>query len=137
MRERGGGRFNVHSAGSHPSGKVNPKALAALARKNYPTEGLRSKSWDEFSGAAAPALDYVFTVCGNAKGETCPIWIGAPVQAHWGIADPSGGESVGYDQALGFIEARVEAFLKLPLDTFDHSQIKAALNAIGTMEGAA
>ena len=137
MRKRGGDRFNVHSAGSQPSGKVNPEALAALGRKNYPTGGLRSKSWDEFSGAAAPSLDYVITVCGNAKGETCPVWISAPVQAHWGIADPSDGESADYDRALTYLEARIKAFLKLPLEKMSNSEAREALNAIGNMEGAA
>src|SRR5512134_1660508 len=89
LNRRGGGRFRAFSAGSHPAGRVSPFAIDLLQRSGIPTEGLRSKSWDEFAVPDAPRLDFVFTVCDNAAGEVCPLWPGQPVTAHWGVPDPA------------------------------------------------
>lgn len=103
LNSAGAGRFRGYSAGSHPNGKVNPFALELLREKGIPTEGLRSKSWDEFAAPGAPKLDFVFTVCDNAAGEVCPIWPGRPSKAHWGVADPAA--------VHGSDEVKREAFL--------------------------
>jgi protein-tyrosine-phosphatase len=103
LNSAGAGRFSGYSAGSHPNGKVNPFALELLREKGIPTEGLRSKSWDEFAAPGAPKLDFVFTVCDNAAGEVCPIWPGRPSKAHWGVADPAA--------VHGSDEVKREAFL--------------------------
>jgi arsenate reductase (thioredoxin) len=89
MNRLGAGKFRAYSAGSQPSGKIHPFALELLQRLNYDTQGLRSKSWQEFAGAGAPQLDFVFTVCDDAANEVCPVWPGRPMSAHWGLADPS------------------------------------------------
>ena len=96
LRKNGGGRFNAYSAGSHPKGRVNPFALKTLEAYGYPAEGFRSKSWDEFAAPDAPKLDFVFTVCDSAAGETCPVWPGQPMTAHWGIEDPAAVEGTRY-----------------------------------------
>lgn len=133
----GGGRLIAHSAGSHPRGSVHPGALALLAERRFDTSGFRSKSWDEFAAPGAPRLDYIFTVCGNAAGETCPVWPGAPVSAHWGIDDPAGveGEAQPAAFALAFdrLEHRIARFLALPLDRMDPAEARTALADIGAL----
>jgi arsenate reductase len=113
----GGGRFKAFSAGSKPVGRVNPGALELLQRREFPTDGLRSKSWDEFAAPDAPEMDYVITVCNNAAGETCPVWPGHPATEHWDIEDPAGvGESederrAAFEEAFAVLEKRIEKFL--------------------------
>jgi arsenate reductase (thioredoxin) len=136
LRDLGQGRFQSFSAGSKPSGRVNSKAIALLSSKGHDVSGLRSKSWDEFATVHSPAMDYVFTVCGSAAGETCPVWIGAPLQAHWGVDDPS--EATGsppeidtaYEYAYARLRRRVAAFLSLP----EGEVSMQALAKIGMME---
>jgi arsenate reductase len=138
----GEGRFRAYSAGSHPKGEVNPMAIAVLAAAGIPTEGLRSKPWDEFAAPGAPRLDFVFTVCDRAAGEACPIWPGQPMTAHWGIEDPA--EVVGpefqrraaFEDALRFMRNRISAFVSLPISSLDRLTLGARLRGIGTMEGA-
>jgi arsenate reductase len=131
------GRFIAHSAGSHPSGTVNAFALELLQRNRLPTDGLRSKSWDEFAQTGAPALDFVFTVCDNAAGEVCPIWPGQPVTAHWGVEDPAAVEGSDDDKRKAFFRAfttlqrRIELFLSLPLGKLDKLSLQQRLNEIG------
>ena len=123
LNDRGRGRFRAFSAGSHPKGAVHPQALALLERLGLPTEGLRSKAWDEFARPDAPPLDFVFTVCDNAAGEVCPIWPGQPVTAHWGQPDPAAVEGSALEKANAFREAfrtleeRIDLFLSRPLPT--------------------
>lgn len=118
MNKFGEGRFRAFSAGSHPKGRVHPMALQVLNSLDFPTEGLRSKSWNEFAGPEAPEFDFVFTVCDNAAEETCPVWLGKPVTAHWGIEGPAVVD--GDDQHDAFVEAlrylvnRITLFLELP-----------------------
>jgi arsenate reductase len=113
----GDGRFRAFSAGSKPVGRVNPGALELLGRREYPTDELRSKSWDEFAGPDAPAMDYVITVCNNAAGETCPVWPGHPATEHWDIADPAGvGETdeerrAAFEEAYAVLQKRIEKFI--------------------------
>ena len=102
----GQGRFRAFSAGSHPAGHVQPLALALLAQYHYPTDGLRSKNWDEFSGPSAPRLDFVFTVCDRAAGEACPYWPGQPMTAHWGVPDPAAVEGSDEDKRKAFVAGR-------------------------------
>lgn len=142
MNKLGEGRFRGYSAGSFPKGAVNPDALQLLTRIGYPTEGLRSKSWEEFSKPDAPAMDFVFTVCDDAAGETRPIWPGHPMTAHWGIEDPSHVEGNDIERerafvtALGYLENRIKLFLALPFDQLDALALKAHVRAIGQGEGA-
>lgn len=123
LNDRGRGRFRAFSAGSHPKGAVHPQALALLERLGLPTEGLRSKAWDEFARPGAPPLDFVFTVCDDAAGEVCPIWPGQPVTAHWGQPDPAAVEGTALEKANAFREAfrtleeRIDLFLSRPLPT--------------------
>jgi protein-tyrosine-phosphatase len=133
----GRGRFRAFSAGSHPKGEVHPIALEILERTHLPTEGARSKSWNEFSGAGAPTLDFVFTVCGNAAKETCPHWPGQPMTAHWGIDDPaavqgSHEEKVrAFNRAMRELDARIKLFTSLPLESLDKMGLQERLNDIG------
>jgi arsenate reductase (thioredoxin) len=133
----GKGRFRAFSAGSFPKGQVHPLALDLLRRMNLPSEGFRSKSWDEFAAPQAPPLDFVFTVCDNAAGETCPIWPGTPVTAHWGIADPAAVEGSDADKALAFrkalkeLETRIKLFTQLPIASLDQMTLREKLRAIG------
>lgn len=130
-------RFRAHSAGSHPAGRVNPFALELLARSGFPTDGLRSKNWDEFAAPGAPSLDVVITVCDNAAGETCPAWPGHPVSAHWGVADPAAVEGPDEDKRKAFLEAfailrrRIGLFGSLPLARLDRPSLQARLREIG------
>ena len=135
----GRGRFRGYSAGSHPRGQVHPLALDMLERAHLPTEGLRSKSWDEFATPDAPQLDFVFTVCDNAAGEVCPIWPGQPVTAHWGINDPAAVSGTSEEQARAFtvafreLEARIKIFSSLRLDLIDRLSLQRQLDGIGAM----
>lgn len=135
----GRGRFRGFSAGSFPKGAVHPIALKLLEHMKFPTEGLRSKSWDEFAAAGAPALDFVFTVCDNAAGEVCPMWPGQPMTAHWGIADPAAAEGSETDRWLAFrtafkeLENRIKVFTSLPIRSLERSKLQQRLDEIGTM----
>ena len=120
LNHAGKGRFRAYSAGSHPGGKVNPFALELLRSRGIPTEGLRSKSWDEFATPGAPRLDYVFTVCDNAAGEVCPLWPGRPTKGHWGVPDPAAVQGNDEEKRKAFLDAfgrlsgRIDAFMKAP-----------------------
>jgi arsenate reductase len=133
----GADRFRAFSAGSDPKGQVNPNALALLARLGYPTGGLRSKSWNEFSGPDAPSLDFIFTVCDNAANEGCPVWPGQPMTAHWGIPDPAAveGPQAAIDHAFKdaylSLHRRIELFIVLPVKSLDRLSLKKSLDAIG------
>ena len=137
MNKRGRGRFRAHSAGSHPTGKVNPHALAALQAAGIPTEGLRSKSWDEFAAPGAPAMDFIFTVCDKAAAEQCPIWPGHPTSAHWGIEDPAafvGPEEkvqARFKAVLSHLTRRVELLLSLKPESLDQTSLRSELARIG------
>lgn len=135
LNHDGAGRFRAFSAGSFPKGQVHPMALDVLKSFGFPHEGFRSKSWDEFSDADAPVIDFIFTVCDNAAGETCPIWPGNPMTAHWGIEDPAAvegeGERDAFVQALRYLRRRIELFLALPLSAIDDLALKAKLARIG------
>jgi len=131
----GKGRARAFSAGSQPSGTVNPVALATLAAHGVPLPEARSKSWDEFAAPGAPALDFIFTVCASAAGEACPIWPGHPATAHWGIADPAHVEPLAarqaaFETAYAELEKRITAFLKLPLETLSTAAIIDAARKI-------
>jgi arsenate reductase len=133
----GAGRFQAYSAGSHPSGKVNPFAIEQVSVLGYPVEGLRSKSWDEFAQPGAPEMDFVVTVCDKAAGEICPLWPGQPVTAHWGFPDPVAvvgsdeEKRAAFAQTLRQIRTRVQLFLSLPLETLDRMAIESRMRAIG------
>jgi protein-tyrosine-phosphatase len=144
LNRLGAGRFKAWSAGSMPAGKVNPHALALLQRLNYSTEGLRSKSWEEFSRDShpdAPELNFVFTVCDNAAGEVCPIWPGQPMTAHWGVPDPAAVEGSDAEVAMAFAEIygqlyrRLELFTALPIKSLDTLTLQARLSDIGRHAG--
>jgi arsenate reductase len=143
LRKDGAGRFNAFSAGSQPKGTVNPLALKVLAALDYPTEGFRSKSWDEFAVAGAPKMDFVFTVCDDAAEEACPIWPGEPMTAHWGIEDPSRVEGSEMERERAFtttaryMRSRISVFLNLPLETIDRMALEHELLKIGKHEGVA
>ena len=140
LAKEGGGRFRAFSAGSAPKGNPHPMALEVLKAYGFPHEGFRSKSWTEFNAPDAPQLDFIITVCDNAAGESCPVWPGKPIWAHWGIEDPAAIE--GDDQREAFVEAlrylrrRIELFLALPVASLDAMTIGAKLAQIGREEGA-
>ncbi len=140
LNRLGEGRLRGYSAGSFPKGAVHPLALELLAAHGYPTQALRSKSWDEFSGPGAPLIDFIFTVCDNAAGEACPVWPGHPLTAHWGIPDPAavvGSEAErrrAFSDTLRRLTWRIEALMSLPIDALDRSLLSARLAAIGRME---
>jgi arsenate reductase (thioredoxin) len=141
LRKDGAGRFNAYSAGSQPKGVVNPFALKVLESYGYPTEGSRSKSWEEFSGPDAPPMDFVFTVCDSAAGEACPVWPGHPATAHWGIEDPAAVEGSDIEKECAFVQAlflrsRIGAFISLPLASLDAVSLQSRLREIGESEGA-
>lgn len=133
----GRGKFVGFSAGSSPKGKVHPIALELLQHMKMPTEGMRSKSWDEFAKPVAPKLDFVFTVCDNAAGEACPVWPGQPMTAHWGVEDPAAVEGRETDQWLAFrktfreLESRIKIFTSLPIRSLDRVKLQERLHAIG------
>ena len=137
LNAMGKGRFKAWSAGSHPAGKVNPYAVELLQKNRLSTEDLRSKSWDEFARADAPALDFVFTVCDNAAGELCPVWPGQPMTAHWGVPDPAAVEGSDEAKRKAFFTAwnqlqhRISIFVSLPLDRLDRLSLKQRLDDIG------
>lgn len=137
LEKEGKGRFKAHSAGSNPTGTVHPYSLDLLRTLSHPTEDLRSKNWNEFSGADAPQLDFVFTVCDNAAGETCPVWPGQPMSAHWGIPDPAAVTGLEAEKRAAFTEAyrmmynRISLFLALPLDSIDKMSLQNRLTEIG------
>jgi len=133
----GRGRFQGFSAGSFPKGAVHPMALKLLQNLKFPTDGLRSKSWDEFAQAGAPPLDFVFTVCDNAAGEVCPYWPGQPMTAHWGVPDPAAVDGSELEQLTAFretfrtLENRIKIFTSLPLASFERIKLKQKLDEIG------
>jgi arsenate reductase len=137
LNSKGRPNFTAYSAGSHPSGKVRPEALRQLEMAHLPTEGLRSKGWDEFSLPGSPKLDFVFTVCDNAAKEVCPIWPGQPMTAHWGVPDPAavhGRETEverAFREAFFILERRISLLLCLPLTTLDSLALKKELDNIG------
>ncbi len=141
LAKLGEGRFRAFSAGSQPKGAVHPLSLKTLQSLGYPTDGLRSKGWDEFAKADGPVMDFVFTVCDNAAGETCPIWPGQPMTAHWGIEDPAaamGGEidkEAAFAAAFRYLTSRISVFTALPLKSLDTVALGAKLREIGHAEG--
>jgi arsenate reductase len=142
LNREGRGRFKAFSAGSQPRGKINPRTLDLLRKFNYDVATLRSKSWAEFAQAGSPELDFVFTVCDNAAGESCPLWPGQPVTAHWGIPDPAAALGSEAEIALAFKDAyrmlnrRIELFLALPIQKLDRMVLTTRLKEIGRGEGA-
>lgn len=143
LKKDGGAHFRAFSAGSHAVGRVNPLALKVLKSFDYPTEGLRSKNWDEFAVPDAPVMDFVFTVCDSAAGEICPVWPGKPVTAHWGIEDPATATGTAIEQEAAFVTAfrhlrnRISLFTALPLARLDTLTLRAKLVEIGQSTGAA
>ena len=137
LKHRGKAIFTAYSAGSHPSGTVRPEALRQIEAAGLSTEGLRSKSWDEFSAPDAPHIDFIFTVCDNAANEVCPIWPGHPMTAQWGIPDPAALQGTPEEKARAFCEAftlldrRVSLFLSLPLSAPESLVIQQELDSIG------
>jgi arsenate reductase len=137
MNRKGSPTVTAYSAGSHPAGFVRPEAILQVQSASLPTEGLRSKSWDEFSGSGAPHLDFVFTVCDNAAKEICPVWPGQPMTAHWGVPDPA--SVVGtreeidraFREAFSILERRISLFLSLPISSLDQMAIQRNIDEIG------
>ena len=142
LRKDGAGRFSAFSAGSHPKERVNPFALKVLGACGYPTHGYRSKSWDEFAAPGAPVMDFAFTVCDSAAGETCPVWPGQPMTAHWGIEDPAAVEGSDIEKERAFVTAfkylknRISVFISLPIQSLDRMALGAKLRDIGRLDGA-
>lgn len=141
MNREGGGRFRAFSAGSRPTGAPNPFALDLLRREGFDTAFARSKSWDEFAAPGAPVMDFVFTVCDSAAGETCPFWPGTPVTGHWGVPDPAAVEGSDSERALAFADAyrmlrnRIAAFASLPVESLDQLALKRDIDRIGREGG--
>ncbi len=139
MNRIGRERFRAFSAGSHPTGQVNPFALELLRRQGLPVADLRSKSWGEFAGPDAPPLDFVFTVCDNAAGEVCPVWPGQPITAHWGIEDPAAVAGNDEDKrramlkAYQYLSRRINLFLSLPFHSLDAMALKREVDDIGRL----
>lgn len=137
LNSAGRGKFRAYSAGSRPGGKVNPFALELLAKHRIDTEGLRSKSWDEFAAPGSPELDFVFTVCDNAAGETCPFWPGQPVTAHWGVEDPAAVQGSdeqkreAFRRAFTLLSSRINQLLALPFDQLSRQALRTRLQEIG------
>jgi protein-tyrosine-phosphatase len=142
LNRDGAGRFRAFSAGSQPKGAVHPLALKVLEDSGYPTAGLRSKPWNEFAGADAPPLDFVFTVCDNAAGEVCPVWPGQPMTAHWGVEDPAAARGNDMQRLAAFVAAfrhlknRITIFAALPVASLDRVSLQARLTEIGQGAGA-
>ena len=141
LNRMGHGRFRGFSAGSHPKGEVNSHALSLLERLGFPTRGLRSKSWDEYSTPGAPQLDFIFTVCDNAANEVCPVWPGQPMTAHWGIPDPAAVEGseekidAAFRDAFLRLQRRIELFTSLPVAGLDRLTLNHRLDEIGRPSG--
>lgn len=137
LNHLGKGRFKAYSAGSKPSGKVRPEALAQLASVGISTEGFRSKSWDEFAGPDAPKMDFIFTVCDNAAHEVCPVWPGHPATAHWGVPDPAAVEGTpeeiarAFGDAFAVLERRIRLLLALPVAELERMELEQKLKEIG------
>jgi len=137
MNRKGSPTFTAYSAGSHPAGIVRPEAIKQLQSAGLSTEGLRSKSWNEFSGPDAPHLNFVFTVCDNAASEVCPVWPGQPMTAHWGIPDPAAAEGSSeetaraYSRAFSELDRRITLFLSVPFHTLDALALQKQIDAIG------
>jgi arsenate reductase len=142
LNREGRGRFQAFRAGSQPKGEVNPHTIMLLKRLNYDTGAMRSKSWHEFAKPGAPPLDFVFTVCDNAAGETCPVWPGQPMTAHWGVPDPALVEGTPAEIAYAFSDTyrmlaqRIGIFVSLPFESLDRLTLQARLRDIGRIEGA-
>jgi len=142
LTKLGAGKFRAFSAGSRPKGRLHPEALRLLQSLGYDTSRFRSKSWSEFADPGAPLLDFVFTVCDNAAGETCPIWPGQAMTAHWGVADPAEAQGSPAEIALAFKDAyrmlnqRIGIFNALPIRSLDHLSLQQKLREIGRLEGA-
>jgi arsenate reductase len=141
LRKDGRGRFRAFSAGSQPKGRVNPFAIKVLKSADFPVDDLRSKSWEEFAAPDAPVMDFVFTVCDNAAGESCPVWPGQPMTAHWGIEDPAEVEGTDLQKEAAFVAAlrymknRIAIFTSLPLNSIDKLSLGTKLRDIGRAEG--
>ncbi|WP_087004945.1 arsenate reductase ArsC [Rhizobium sullae] len=141
LNAEGKGRFRAFSAGSQPKGEVNPYALKELQALGYPSTGFSSKTWDVFAEPGAPEMDFIFTVCDSAAGEACPVWIGHPMTAHWGVEDPAAVEGSevekgqAFAQAARFLKNRIVAFLSLPLSSIDKLALEQHLRQIGAMKG--
>ena len=137
LNRDGRGRFKAYSAGSHPKGQVHPFALDLLRNSNFVTDGLRSKSWDEFAVPGAPVMDFVFTVCDDAADESCPVWPGQPMTAHWGVPDPAAAEGTDVVRRLAFADTfrmlnnRVSIFTSLPMTSLDRMSLQKRLKEIG------
>jgi arsenate reductase len=137
LNRLGRGRFRAFSAGSHPGGKVNPFAIETMKAADLATDGLRSKSWDEFAAPGAPPIDFIFTVCDNAANEACPIWPGKLTTAHWGVSDPAEVEGADESKRAAFREAatilhrRIELLLSLPIEKLDRLSLQTELKGIG------
>jgi arsenate reductase len=142
LRKNGRGRFRAFSAGSQPKGAVNPFAIKVLKSLDYPADDLRSKSWQEFARPDAPVMDFVFTVCDNAAGESCPLWPGQPMTAHWGIEDPAEVEGTDILKEAAFVEAfrllnnRITLFTSLPMGSINQLSLAKQLRDIGGIDGA-
>ena len=139
LNRLGGGRFKAYSAGSHPKGAVHPQTLELLRNSRFDVSGFRSKSWDEFAVPGAPKMDFVFTVCDDAAAETCPVWPGQPMTAHWGVPDPAKATGTDTEIALAFayayrmLDNRISVFVSLPIAKLDRLSLQAHLNNIGAM----
>ena len=137
LNREGRGRFRAYSAGSHPKGEVHPFALQLLKGLNYDTSFARSKNWDEFAAPGAPKMDFVFTVCDNAAAETCPVWPGQPMTAHWGLSDPAAAEGTDVEKHVAFNDAyrmlnhRISIFVSLPMASLDKLALQKRLDQIG------
>jgi arsenate reductase (thioredoxin) len=142
LNKLGAAKFRAYSAGSQPKGRVNPRTIELLQSLAYETSGFRSKSWNEFARPGAPALDFVFTVCDNAAGDTCPVWPGQPMTAHWGVPDPAEAKGSPAEIALAFKDAyrmlhqRIGVFTALPIRSLDQLSLQQRLKEIGRMDGA-
>jgi arsenate reductase len=139
LNSMGQGRFKAYSAGSHPKDRVNPFAIELLQKNRLPTEGLRSKRWEEFSRSESPVMDFVITVCDQAAGEVCPIWPGQPMNAHWGIEDPAAAEGSDEEKRKAFFTAynrlrnRLSIFTSLPMSKLDRLSLQRRLDDIGKL----
>lgn len=142
LNRDGAGRFRAYSAGSQPKGAVHPYALELLERLNFVTDGLRSKSWSEFAEPGAPVMDFVFTVCDQAAAESCPVWPGQPMTAHWGVPDPAAAEGTEAERRFAFadtfrmLNSRISVFLSLPITSLDQLSLQGQLDRIGKTNSA-